>query len=289
LTKRSDSPSAKDGAVRVVSAAGGQVTPDGYSVNTTQPPYQPSGVAPAPDGDRDFADPKINPQGVTVLPPQKVKTIGDTLSAKNVKWAWYAGGWNLALADGRRAPQEKRKIIYSGEEGGLYFQPHHQPFNYHIRFAPGTADRAEHLKDGEDFVRDIDAGTLPQVAFYKPVGRYTQHPSYTDLISGDAHIADLLERLRKSPQWNDMAVIVTYDENGGFWDHAAPPPGDRWGPGSRVPTIIVSPLAKKGHVDHTVYDTTSIIKFITLRFGLEPLPGVRQNVGDLTAAFDLER
>ena len=87
---------------------------------------------------------------------------------------------------------------------------------------------------------------------------------------------------RRARSGRSSAIIVTYDENGGFWDHAAPPPGDRWGPGSRVPTIIVSPFAKKGYVDHTVYDTTSIIKFITLRFGLEPLPGVRQNVGDLT-------
>jgi len=84
-------------------------------------------------------------------------------------------------------------------------------------------------------------------------------------------------------------IIVTYDENGGFWDHAAPPKGDRWGPGSRIPAIVVSPFAKKSYVDHTPYDTTSIIKFITLRFGLEPLPGVRAEVGDLTAALDLAR
>jgi acid phosphatase len=290
VTKRPDSPSAKVGAVRVISAGGGQVTPDGYSVNTTQPPYQPSGMVPAPDGDRDFANAKGNAQGVQPLPPQTLKTIGDTLTAKNVSWTWYGGGYNLALADGRQAPGEKRKVIYSGDEGGLYFQPHHQPFNYYARFAPGTADRAEHLKDGEDFVRDIDAGTLPQVAFYKPVGRFTQHPSYTDLISGDAHIADLLERLRKSPQWNDMAIVVTYDENGGFWDHVPPPAGpgwgDRWGPGSRIPTLIVSPHARRGFVDKTSYDTTSILKFITRRFQLEPLPGVRERTGDLTGAFD---
>ena len=59
------------------------------------------------------------------------------------------------------------------------------------------------------------------VVFYKPVGRYNQHPAYTDLLSGDAHIADILERLRRGPQWSRMLVIVTYDENGGFWDHRA--------------------------------------------------------------------
>jgi acid phosphatase len=129
------------------------------------------------------------------------------------------------------------------------------------------------------------------VAFYKPVGRLNQHPSYTDLAQGDAHIDALLARLRASPQWGKMLVIVTYDENGGYWDHVPPPSGpgwgDRWGPGTRIPAIIVSPFAKRGHVDKTPYDTTSILKFITLRFGLEPLPGVRAKAGDLTPALDL--
>ena len=162
--------------------------------------------------------------------------------------------------------------------------------SYYARYAPGTEDRARHLRDGADFIRDIEKGSLPQVAFYKPEGRYDQHPSSAGGIAGgDAHLADMLERLRKSPQWPKMAVIVTYDENGGFWDHVPPPTGpgwgDRWGPGTRVPTLIISPHAKRGFVDKTPYDTTSIIKFITRRFALEPLPGVRDQAGDLTNAF----
>jgi phospholipase C len=259
----------------------GTVTPDGYAVNTSQPPYQPSGVPPA-EANRDLADPARFP-----IPPQTQKTIGDTLSAKGVSWVWYAGAWNAALADGRQEPSAKRSIIYNRGAGSPNFQPHHQPFNYFARYAPGTADRAQHLKDGDDFLAAIDAGTLPQVAFYKPPGRFTQHPSYTDLMSGDLHVAELLERLRKSPQWNGMAIIVTYDENGGFWDHVPPPKGDRWGPGTRIPAILISPFARRGYVDHTSYDTTSILKFITRRFDLEPLPGVRANAGDLSAAFDL--
>jgi acid phosphatase len=87
-----------------------------------------------------------------------------------------------------------------------------------------------------------------------------------------------------------MVVIVTYDENGGFWDHVPPPSGpgwsDRWGPGTRIPALIVSPFARRGYVDKTPYDTTSIIKFITRRFALEPLPGVREKAGDLTNALE---
>jgi phospholipase C len=91
-------------------------------------------------------------------------------------------------------------------------------------------------------------------------------------------------------------VVVTYDENGGFWDHVAPPKADRWGPGSRIPAIIVSPFARKGYVDHTQYDTTSILKFITRRFDLPILQGLAVRdvslqahghpaMGDLTAAL----
>jgi acid phosphatase len=286
LKRKPDSTaSVLDGPVKLFD---GPVTPDGYVVNTSQPAYQPSGIAPSAGGNRELADPAKHP-----VPPQTAKTIGDTLSAKGVSWAWFAGGYRQALEDGRQAPGTKRAIIYNRAAGSPNFQPHHQPFNYFARFAPGTPDRAQHLKDGEDFFAAIDKGNLPQVTFYKPAGRLTQHPSYTDIHSGDVHIAELLERLRNSPQWNNMAVIVTYDENGGYWDHVTPPTGpgwgDRWGPGTRIPTIIVSPFAKRGFVDHTPTDTTSILKLITERFGLEPLPGVRANMGDLSSAFDFSR
>ncbi|MBS0240922.1 MAG: acid phosphatase, partial [Proteobacteria bacterium] len=264
LKRKPGSPSANDGPVQTYTVGlGGMVTADGYSVNTTQPPYQPSGLPPAKGGSPDFADPAFNERFGAPLPPQTAKTVGDTLSAKGLKWAWYSGGWTAALADGRRPATEKRAVIYTRENGSLNFQAHHQPFNYFARFAPGTPDRAEHLKDGEDFVKDIEKGTLPSVAFYKPAGKLNEHPAYTDVLSGDAHIADLLERLKKSPQWAKMVVIVTYDENGGFWDHVRPPTGkgwgDRWGPGARIPALIISPHAKKGFVDHTRYDTTSIL------------------------------
>jgi phospholipase C len=97
-----------------------------------------------------------------------------------------------------------------------------------------------------------------------------------------------------------MLIVVTYDENGGFWDHVAPPKADRWGPGSRVPAIIISPFAKRHHVDHTQCDTTSILRFIIRRFDLAKLPGIVERdealkanggkpMGDLTEALRLSR
>jgi acid phosphatase len=286
LKRQPDSPaSAMQGPPKLLDGA---LTPDGHSINTFQPPYQPSGVPPAPGGDLRLADP-----GKLPLPPQTIKTIGDTLSARGVSWAWYAGGWKEGLADGMQPADAKRRVIYTLQPSSINFQPHHQPFNYFERFAPGSPDRERHLKDGDEFLKAIDAGTLPQVSFYKPTGDLNEHPGYTDVLSGDAHIADVLARIRKSPLWRGVAVIVTYDENGGFWDHVPPPHGegwgDRWGPGTRIPTIIVSPFARRGVVDSTPYDSTSIIKLVTRRFALEALPGVRPRMGDLTNAFDFSK
>ncbi len=278
LQRAPDSPATLDGPPKWVND--GAVTPDGYSVNTTQSSYEPSGLPPSP-ADARFADPTAGP-----LPSQHALTIGDTLSAKGIGWAWYSGAWNAAVEDGAR-PMDQRHVIYKSDHDAPNFQAHHQPFNYFAAYAPGTPARAEHLRDGDEFLKAIDAGTLPAVAFYKPQGNLNQHPGYANVQAGDDHAADLIARLEASPQWSSTVVIVTYDENGGFWDHVPPPRGDRWGPGLRVAAIIISPFAKRHFVDHTMYDTTSIIKFITKRFGLQPLPGVRRAAGDLTNALDL--
>jgi acid phosphatase len=286
--------SAISGAVKFVHD--GPVTPDGYAVNTILPPYQPSAAPAAAGQDWRLANPAGDAyEGAAVLPPiTGVTTIGDTLTAKNVDWRWYAGLWNAALQEGLTVNDSANyKIIWTENPGQPDFEPHHQPFNYHARFDPttakGAAERAAHLKDYEDMLSDIANGTLPAVSFYKPEGDLNEHPGYADITTSDAHIASVIAKLKASPQWAHMAIIVTYDENGGFWDHVAPPKADRWGPGTRVPAIIISPYAKTGFVDSTQYDTTSILKFITRRFALAPLAGVRAGAGDLTNAFDFSK
>jgi acid phosphatase len=263
LARKPNSPkSALDGPP--IWVRNGAVTPkiDGlnYGVNTIQPTYPPY---------REGTDDKHR------LPPQTFPTIGERLSEKGVSWVWYSGGWAAATAGALKPYKEPE-----------WFQAHHQPFNYFAAYAPGTEAREKHLKDYADFEQAIRAGDLPAVAFYKPVGKDNLHPGYADLSTGDAHVAGVIAMLRDSPAWKDMAIIVTADENGGAWDHVAPPKGDRWGPGSRVPTLIVSPYAKKGYVDQTVYDTTSILKTIETRFGVTPLGERDANAKDLSNAFD---
>jgi acid phosphatase len=287
-------------------AKSGNITPanyfgDGkfYAVNTMQPSYQPSGNKPAPtDTDFLYAD----PDNATTLPPQSQVTIGDALDAKHVKWVWYSGAWDAALADGRRSPAFARTAIYAPAtpSGNPDFQPHHQPFNYYGRFDPGSQaeQRASHLKDYRDLVADAAAGRLPPVVFYKPQGNVNQHAGYASVAEGDAHIADLVAKLRAGPQWQHMVIVITYDEFGGAWDHVAPPQADLLGPGARIPALIISPFAKRGTVDHTQYDTESILRLITRRFDLAVLPGIKMRdtglaahgappMGDLTNALEL--
>jgi acid phosphatase len=234
----------------------GAVTPDGYLVNTA---YSAIGPHPAQTNPAELVPPLTNP------------TIGDRLSAKGITWAWYSGGWNAARA---------------GHPDPL-FQFNHQPFAYFANYAPGTAG-AQHLQDETAFVAAIAHGTLPAVSFVKPDGQDNEHPGYANLYDGETQTAQLIQQLMHSPQWKNTAIIVTYDENGGFWDHVPPPKVDRWGDGTRVPTIVISPFAKRHYVDHTTYDTTSILAFIEKRFGLQPLSHRDATATPLLNAFDFK-
>jgi acid phosphatase len=266
------------------------LTPDGYAVNTMAPPFWPTWL-------RDKEKPDYSqPDLANVLVPQTHDHIGDKLSKKGVDWAWYAGAWQVTL-DAYKDSAGIPKIPN--------FQYHHQPLNYFKQLGPENPDeRNKRLRDGglgdesatNKFLADAEAGKLPAVTFYKPQGNLNMHAGYADVAAGDRHIDRAVKILRNSPQWKNMVIVVTVDENGGWWDHVAPPKGDRWGPGTRIPAIVISPFARKGMVDHTVYDTASILRLITRVHGLEKLDGVVERdtamaargqapMGDLTNAL----
>ncbi len=232
----------------------GDVTPDGYVANTVYTVNTPHPARVARDH---------------LLPSLTLPTIGDRLDEKGIAWAWYSGGWDDAIA-GKPHPR---------------FAFHHQPFAYFARWADATAAKGRHLKDETQFFRDVAAGRLPAVSFVKPLGTVNEHPNSSELLAGQQHMASLVQAVRASPAWARTVIVITYDENGGRWDHVAPPVVDRWGPGTRVPTVIVSPLARRGHVDHTRYDTTAILKLIETRWGLAPLAARDAAQDGLTGAF----
>lgn len=220
---------------------------DYYAVNTLQPSAWPFSL------------------GGKFLPYLNGKTIGESLSTASVSWKWYSGGWDQAVAG----------------NPDVSFQYHHQPFNYYAQYAPGMPGRA-HLVDLTQFDADLATNSLPAVSFVKFLGEFNEHPGYTDLASGQQAVVDFIKKIQNSSAWKDTLIIITYDENGGRWDHVAPPKIDAWGPGTRVPTILVSPFVKTGFVDHTQYETVSILAFIEKRWNLAPL-GTR----DAAAAYFL--
>jgi phospholipase C len=252
-------PNAPSNVVAQLDASGnlvhdGFVTPDGYDVNTSFSVNQPH--------------PSTTPAN-QLVPNQTLPTIGDRLSERRISWAWYSGGFAAALA---------------GTPDPL-FQFHHQPFVYFANYANGTRAKAEHLKDETDFVAAVKSHTLPAVSFIKPIGIDNEHPGYTDVLTGENHTEELIQLIRTSKYWKNTAIIITYDEHGGFWDHVPPPVVDRWGPGSRVPTLVISPFARRGYIDHHYYDTTSILALIEHRYDLRPLSTRDARADDMRAAF----
>jgi len=261
-----------------------------YAVNTTQPFFQPFSPGTA-DARR--------------LPPLTNPTIGDRLSAKNVDWAWYAGGWSnatgavgasgwtngsgTACTDPNHNPASVFPLCPD-----INFQFHHQPFNYFSNFAPGTTARTKHLLDEAEFIQAAGKGTLKPVSFIKPVGEENEHPGYTNETEGSTHLVELIKAIVNGPNGKDTLIVITYDEFGGAWDHVPPPPNnrhgrdklaaDKWGPGTRIPALLISKRFDKSGVAHEDFDTTSILRLLEKRFDLQPL--VERPVRSLSVALE---
>jgi acid phosphatase len=236
-----------DGAV----VNSGIVTPDGYAVNDID--------------SVGFHDPELPGPFLPVLndsdpsAPHYMPTIGDRLSDANVSWKWYAEGWDQAVRD----------IHVKAVPGFVY---HHQPFSYYANYQLGTPAQQEHLQDLQRYEQDLSQGTLPSVVYLKGTEKgHDEHPGAGPEFEGQLWASEQVAALQDSSSWSNSTVIITYDENGGRWDHVAPPVIDRWGPGSRVPTVVISPFAKRGFVDHTPYETVSIDKTLEVAFDLPAL------------------
>jgi acid phosphatase len=214
--------------------------------------------------------------------------IGDRLDAAGVSWKWYSGGWNGALA---ASPSNPANNGVAGAGADPNFQWHHQPLAYYDNFAPWVNGQrnplsAAHLQDENNFFNNLSTGNLPAVSFIKQIGEDNEHPGYTNVLQGQQSTADIVHAIQNSSDWAHTAIIITYDENGGRWDHvSAPDANGIWGDGTRVPTIVISPYAQQGVVDHTQHDTLSILKTIEQRFNLPALSSMDANASSLADNF----
>ena len=134
-----------------------------------------------------------------------------------------------------------------------------------------------------DYLDDLRLGKLPQVSFVIPsfARGWDEHPP-ADVSVGMGIQQELITALMQSTAWNSSAYILTYDEAGGYFDHVAPPQLDAFGLGIRLPTWVISPWAKPGHLEPTLYEHSSILKFIEAVFGLPTLASVNHNFDTAT-------
>lgn len=208
------------------------------------------------------------------------KNIGDELSDSKQSWAWYAGGWDAAKA----APTSDEAKTYS---------PHHNPFQYFQNYEDGKYNN--NLKDYNNFAQDIKNGDLPEVSFIKAGYGDDEHPGTGNQStpSAEEFTVDTINQIMNSPYWKDTAIIVTYDEGGGFYDHVAPPTvtpnaDGLLGDGPRIPALVISPYAKQNYVSHVQYDHASVLKFLEWNYDLPALNSKDANANNLTDMFDFK-
>ena len=247
-----------------------------------------------------------------------IPTIGDLLDRANVTWKWYSGGWDRAIAmcpanpthygTPGADPAKSTNPALAARCPMELFQWHHQPLAYYDNYAPFVSpstysnnpslypgglnpNSSAHLQDLDaHFSNDVIGNTLPQVSFVKFFGTDNEHPGYATLLRGQQQVADLVRLVQSNTNlWAHTAIIITYDEFGGRWDHVSPPRRDMWGPGVRVPCIVISPFTPKGYVDHTQYETASVLKTIEQTFGLGNLNERDSNAASLAGLFTNNR
>ena len=206
--------------------------------------------------------------------PSDVPTIFDRLQAKGISWKFYVAGHDPRL--NARTPPGRRDARWVRVTDDV-------PILKMPRFADDPR-LASHIVDLNQYYKDLQDGTLPAVSFMVDYGA-SEHPA-GNLQLGQRLVRSLVNGLMASPAWKDSAFLYSYDDWGGWYDHVAPPKVDAAGYGFRVPALLVSPYARKGHVDHSQLDQTAGIKFIEENYGLKPLAARDAAANTFTGAFD---
>ena len=235
-------------------------------------------------------DGSLNTSMFTVPPQHSLPTIGDELSAHHISWGYFGEGFD----NGKPGPN------YCGIC---------DPMQYSSSIMTNPAERANIEHGVEDFDADVANGQLPAVSFLKP-GDDDGHPGYSTLAAFEAFVTHAVDEVQNNPSlWQNTAILVTFDEGGGYYDSGYVQPTSFFGDGTRVPMIVVSPYAKPGYVSHSYTDHVSVLKFIERNWRLSPLsarsldnlpdpvgghgdpyvPANRPAIGDLFDYFDFHQ
>jgi phospholipase C len=154
----------------------------------------------------------------------------------------------------------------------------------HVRFS----DMWSHVVKPQQIYTDLKAGNLPDVSWVTPTFALSDHPPQS-VCAGENWTVELINAIMQSPDWKSTAIVLTWDDFGGFYDHVAPPHVDMYGLGPRAPTIIISPYAKPGYIDHTTYEFASVLRFIETIFDVPPMTSRDADASDMLGAFDFSQ
>jgi phospholipase C len=238
-----------------------------YMVNNVNPGFLPNGAS-------------AGGSAGNSVPPQTVRSIGDALNDKNISWAFYGGAYNdavvlsnAAVAANAANPNLTAAALADPAHAlGVAYCQICNPFEYSASIMGNTAQRTTHIKDTVDLIAAIKNNQLPAVAFGKPDGLLDGHPQSSKIDLFEAYVQHLLDALDANPKLKaETAVLITWDEAGGYWDSGFVQPLDFFGDGPRIPLLILSPYSTGGRINHSYADHVSIVKFIERNWGLAPL------------------
>ena len=225
-----------------------------YLLNNYNPGYYGSGA----NAYADIGNPN---ETVFTIPPSSLRNIGDELNENGVSWAYYGDQWKTYLAnpDGNYVTADNTFCNICN-----FFQ-------YSSSIMTSASSRAN-LRDTTELYAAIKHGTLPAVSYVKPDGWLDGHPASSKLNLFEGFVKKIVDDVQANPSlWATTAIIVTFDEGGGYYDSGYIQPLDYFGDGTRIPTLVVSPFTAAGHISHTYADHVSILKFIEANWGLAPL------------------
>jgi phospholipase C len=200
------------------------------------------------------------------------QTLADSLESAGVSWRYYAPS--------------------IGQDGYIWSA---LDAIRHIRMGPLWTERV--LPYGQ-FASDAKSGSLPAVSWLVPPFEASEHPTVgrfagtTRVVSvceGENWTVDQINAIMQGPDWATTAIVVTWDDFGGFYDHVPPPAADQFGYGPRVPLLLISPYAREGVVSHTIYEFASVLQLIETRFNLKPLTGRDAVANSLLDMFDFSQ
>ncbi|HYK31811.1 MAG TPA: alkaline phosphatase family protein, partial [Streptosporangiaceae bacterium] len=265
--------------------------------------------------------------------------IGEELTTSNVSWGWFEGGFDNGFVPGQGTQPTTAQICSQTHKnvGGntvVDYIPHHEPFQYWASTANpmhlpptsvgmiGNSDQANHQYDIADFWAAADRNNLPAVSYLKAPAFQDGHGGYSDPADEQTWLVDTINHLESLPTWRSTAIVVTYDDSDGWYDHvlapiltgsqtpldtltaagqcgsaavvpvnsANQPEQGRCGLGPRLPFLLISPWAKANFVSSSLLDQSSVVKFIEFNWNLPAMGNGASDAaaGSINLMFDFD-